>query len=59
MSVISPDVIGPDYPAYRKEPFLARHRRQVLDWATHGLGAPKITPLFYVLKIVGWAALGL
>ncbi len=59
MSLIKPSVIEPDYPEYRAIPFLERHRRQVLDWAQNGLGAPAITPLFYVLKIVGWAILGL
>lgn len=59
MSAISPSVIGPDYPEYQQEPFLSRHRRQVLDWARNGLGAPAVTPLFYVIKITVWALLGL
>jgi hypothetical protein len=59
MSLIKPSVIGPSYSDYQAIPFLERHRRQVLDWAQNGLGAPVLTPLFYVLKIAGWAILGL
>jgi hypothetical protein len=58
MGFVKPTLPDVDYEAFLRMPLMERIRIMTTKWADHGLGAPRMIHVLYIVKLIFFYALG-